>query len=321
MATDNPIVSVCMATYNHEKFIARAIESVVAQKTDFPIELVIGEDCSKDSTRAICEELAARHPDIINLLPSDQNWGMSKNGIRIMSNCRGKYVAILDGDDYWADPNKLQEQVQFLEQNPDYGLVHTDAKTVDMDSNPVESDELVKRRNSYKDGYAFFTLLGSNNFITSCTALFRHSLLETPPESIEKYWYAYDLWYWLRISMQAKVHYLNKKTGCYRIHPGGITNTAQFKKGRKRNYHVLYDVIENFQQLSAFPLQPKDRIFLFRKIISLLYRKQGTLAMKIRILRLMPQYFPGLGGITRILLDKLGIRNSQSIASNPSHSS
>ena len=116
------------------------------QQTDFPIQLIIGEDCSKDGTRQICEKYAAEYPDKILLLPSDSNWGMSKNGMRIMQHARGKYVAILDGDDYWSDPYKLRDQVKFMEENPDYALVHTDIDAVDDDGNFIENELVDERR-------------------------------------------------------------------------------------------------------------------------------------------------------------------------------
>src|SRR6516164_8232942 len=115
-------VSVFMITYNHGKYISEAIESIVSQKTNFEFELVIGEDCGPDDTRAICEQYAAKYPDIINLLPSDKNYGPMGNTIRVMYACTGKYVALCEGDDYWTDPYKLQKQVDFLEANPDFSI-------------------------------------------------------------------------------------------------------------------------------------------------------------------------------------------------------
>jgi len=107
-----------MITYNHEPFIAQAIEGVLMQKTNFKYELVIGEDCSTDNTRKICEEYAHNYPDIIRLLPSEKNLGMFANGTRTMKACmNGKYIALCEGDDYWTDPNKLQKQVDFMESN------------------------------------------------------------------------------------------------------------------------------------------------------------------------------------------------------------
>mgnify|MGYP001248218371 CR=1 FL=1 len=127
-STQQPLVSVHMITYNHEKYIAQAIEGVLMQKTNFLFELVIGEDCSTDSTRVICKEYADRYPNIIKLLPdAGKNLGMMENAIRTTMACTGKYIALCEGDDYWTDPYKLQKQVDFLEAHNDYGLTNTDA--------------------------------------------------------------------------------------------------------------------------------------------------------------------------------------------------
>lgn len=92
---DNPLVSVACITYNHEKFIAQAIESVLMQVTDFPVELVIGEDCSTDGTRAIVQEYAVKYPGVIRPLLPDKNLGMAENYEAVRLACRGKYIAWL----------------------------------------------------------------------------------------------------------------------------------------------------------------------------------------------------------------------------------
>lgn len=120
-----PLVSVVTITYNHEPWIARTIEGVLAQEVDFPLEMVIAEDCSTDGTRAVCERYAEAHPDIIRLLPSERNLGIIPNERRAMAAARGKYIAFCEGDDYWTEPSKLQRQVDFLESHPDYSVCFT----------------------------------------------------------------------------------------------------------------------------------------------------------------------------------------------------
>lgn len=120
-----PLVSVVTITYNHEPWIARTIEGVLSQKVDFPLEMVIAEDCSTDGTRAVCERYAEAHPDIIRLLPSERNLGIIPNERRAMAAARGKYIAFCEGDDYWTEPSKLQRQVDFLESHPDYSVCFT----------------------------------------------------------------------------------------------------------------------------------------------------------------------------------------------------
>jgi glycosyltransferase involved in cell wall biosynthesis len=115
-----------MLAYNIEEFIQEALESVLAQKVDFEIEVVIGDDCSTDSTRDICDQYLKRYPSVIRLVTSDRNTGLVGNQMRILEACKGRYLALCDGDDYWTDPRKLQMQIDFLEKNPEYSFTFHD---------------------------------------------------------------------------------------------------------------------------------------------------------------------------------------------------
>ena len=114
-----PLISVWMITRNHEKFVAQAIEGVLMQKTDFPVELVIGEDCSTDGTRAICERYARMNSGRIRLLPTTHHLGMQGNAWRTLDACKGKYIALCEGDDYWNDTHKIEKSVKWMENNSD----------------------------------------------------------------------------------------------------------------------------------------------------------------------------------------------------------
>lgn len=119
----NPLVSVHMITYNHERYIRQAIEGVMMQKTDFEFELVIGEDASPDKTREICFEYQKKYPDKIRVLWSENNtFAIGANMVRVDAACRGKYIAFCEGDDYWINPNKLQRQVDAFRNNPKLGM-------------------------------------------------------------------------------------------------------------------------------------------------------------------------------------------------------
>jgi len=111
-----------MVTFEHEPYIGQAIESVLAQDFDHDFELVIGEDCSKDRTREIAQELAAQHPERVRLLPSTKRLGIMPNWLRTLAACRGEYLALLDGDDAWTSPRKLRLQVELLEGAPELQL-------------------------------------------------------------------------------------------------------------------------------------------------------------------------------------------------------
>lgn len=115
-----PKVSVAMIAYNIEGFLPAAIESVLSQKTNFKVELVIGEDCSPDNTRQIALDYQSKYPEIIKVLLPEQNQGLTPNSVMTQNACSGEYIALLDGDDYWTNPDKLQMQVDFLDVNKDY---------------------------------------------------------------------------------------------------------------------------------------------------------------------------------------------------------
>ncbi|CAN5329485.1 glycosyltransferase family A protein [soil metagenome] len=130
-----PVLSVRLLTYNHKPYIAQSIDSVLMQVTDFPIEIVIGEDDSTDATRAICQDYADRYQDRIRLmLRSDKN-RITINGVKTsrynfvetINDCRGEFIALLDGDDFWTDPNKLQQEVNALRTHPEVVLTFHNA--------------------------------------------------------------------------------------------------------------------------------------------------------------------------------------------------
>ncbi len=108
-------VNVCVITYNHEEFIEKALASILNQKADFDFDIVIGDDCSSDKTKEIILKYKQRYPDLIRILFSEKNIGMRENFLRSLKACKGKYIAILEGDDYWTDEYKLQKQFDYLE--------------------------------------------------------------------------------------------------------------------------------------------------------------------------------------------------------------
>lgn len=117
---NNPVVSIAMVTYNHEKYIAQALDSILMQHTTFSYKIVVAEDCSTDNTRDILLDYQKKHPDKFKLILQNQNIGAIKNNRDLLSNLEGKYVAALEGDDFWIDPYKLQKQTDFLEANENY---------------------------------------------------------------------------------------------------------------------------------------------------------------------------------------------------------
>jgi glycosyltransferase involved in cell wall biosynthesis len=149
-----------MITYNHEPYIAQAIEGVLMQKTAFPIELIIGEDCSTDRTRDIVLNYQRNYPEIIRVITSDKNIGMRNNGLRTSKACRGRYMAFCEGDDFWLHPLKLQKQVDLMEANGLALCVHS-ADYLNPDNqietkHPLPSSSIVSPEEIIKKSGGFF---------------------------------------------------------------------------------------------------------------------------------------------------------------------
>ncbi len=126
-------ISIVVLTYFHEKYIERALDSILSQKFDQPYEIYIADDCSKDDTLAICEKYRTKYPDLISIHSNETNQGICKNVIEAIQSRKGKYVMITDGDDYWTDDEKLKKQYYFLENNYDYVAVATALESRDVD--------------------------------------------------------------------------------------------------------------------------------------------------------------------------------------------
>ena len=118
-------ISVGVITYNQQSTIRQTLDSILVQKGDFDLEVVIGEDCGPDNTLVICQEYAEQYPNVVKLLPNTHNLGIMANFARVMKACTGDYVAICAGDDYWCDEYKLQKQLNYFIAHPEVGVVTT----------------------------------------------------------------------------------------------------------------------------------------------------------------------------------------------------
>jgi glycosyltransferase involved in cell wall biosynthesis len=230
-------VSVCMITYNHESHIERAINGILMQKCTFPVNIVIGEDCSTDHTRQICVDFAKEYNEIY-LLPSDRNLGVLPNFLRTLKACEGKYIALCEGDDYWTDPLKLQKQIDFLEANSDYGLVHTDA-----DYYHTETDRIERHINKKTYNYCrisnleniYASILTGTYSIRTLTACFRKELLIKIIGDLEEIFLSGrlqmgDTPLWLELSRITRFKYIDESTGVYNILNESLTHSKSGEK-------------------------------------------------------------------------------------------
>lgn len=308
MTTTAPLVSVSMICYNAENYIAQAIEGVLRQQTDFPIELVIGDDQSTDGTLKICADYAKKHPGIIRLLPPQANLGIGGNTARTMGSCTGKYIAVCDGDDIWTDPLKLKRQVEYLEQHPAYGAVYTDVETISENGEPVADPEQDSIREMYAQGAVFVQLLGAN-FINNSTSLFRRALISDLFIAPDRSYQIPDYIRWLHIAARSRIHFMDYKSTRYRKHSEGLSVAVPKEKimgNRRALRRALYQILPAFDQNNAGGLSGLERILLFRRIMALVFIGPGNFSQRIRMLRLAPKYFPGFLGLLHIARSKAG---------------
>ena len=238
-----PLVSACMITYNHEPYIAQAIEGVLQQQTNFPFELVIGEDCSTDRTRGIVFDYQEKYPSIIRVITSDKNVGARTNSLRTEKACCGKYVAVCEGDDYWHHPLKLQRQVDFLESHPAYGLVHSNGHVL-----AVETGELIgsaqKRPPAGKDECCYLDILTGDHRVWTASVCVRRQILakvvDENPECTDERFLMGDLQRWLEISRLTKIKYLDEALVTLNRLPESASRSQDPRKQLKFSLSVRY---------------------------------------------------------------------------------
>jgi hypothetical protein len=212
-----PVVSAVLRTFDHAPFIAQAIESVLVQQAPFPFELVIGEDCSTDGTREIVRGYAERHPEAIRTVLPEQNVGHGEILRRALGATRGRFIAYLDGDDYWTSAAKLRRQVDYLESAPgcpscfhDVSLVYD---TAGMPSGTV-SPGLAETRFSLDD-------IVAECFVPAPSMLFRREVAEALPDwSFESAWI--DWLIHIRAAERGPLGYISEPLAAYRVHDAGM---------------------------------------------------------------------------------------------------
>ncbi len=229
-------VSVIVRAYNLEPYIAQALESVLMQRTNFDYEIVVGEDCSTDGTRAIVREYARLYPERIRLILPDENLGGYGNIIwaQAMEMVRGSYVAWLDGDDYWTAPDKLQKQSDFLDTHPECAICFHNVHVIEEGRSWQINNFRQKKISSLRD-------IVATNFIGSCSTMYRHGLFGPLPAWFDQTpnsdWPLHIL-----NAKHGKIGYIDEEMSVYRIHSQGVWSSSSRSKR-------LGNVIEMFRLL------------------------------------------------------------------------
>jgi len=272
----NPLVSVCLITYKHESYIRQALDSIVMQNVNFPWEVIVADDCSPDNTRQIILEYKRKYPDLIKLLFQERNVGGGKIFVDLINSAQGKYIAYIEGDDYWTDENKLQKQFDFMESHKDFSLCYHKIKWVH--TYPSDHDPNLE---SNKDDLAYCTIkdiLERGWFIRSCTMFFKNIKL---PVDFEKLFVG-DYPLHVLLADKGKVGFLNECMAVYRINDQGFSEqnllVDNLDKRRKNFKGELFlndylNINTNYKFSYHFYKKKFDVIYSYLHFIFSKYRK------------------------------------------------
>lgn len=259
MSANEFTVSVCCITYNHEHYLAQAIESVLAQQTNFAVEMVIGEDCSPDGTRALAQQYAQRYPGRVRVIMPAYNLGIMPNLMATLDACQGEFIAFLEGDDYWTDPTKLQRQVDDLRANPSSAMSFHDAEIFDSDGknqSHLFSDKfsaILPPPHSPAHSFSQLDLGRLGWFMPSAAMLFRASSLTLPLPAWFAGVFSGDYTLQLLSTRMGTARYLPRVMSRYRLHAGGVMQTSHDTLAQ--NGRRIFEN-EQFKRVFATELHP-----------------------------------------------------------------
>jgi len=231
-------VSALIVTYNQERYVAEAIESALRQQASFPYEIVISEDCSTDGTREIVRAYEAGNPGRIHVLYSARNLGGVENFVAAWHACRGEYVALLEGDDYWTSEDKIQKQAQFLDAHPQCAMCVHGVTEIYEDSDR----EPVSWISPQQQAILVMEDLLLDNFVYSCSAMLRRRVFHDFRPWVYDFSVS-DVPLWVEAARHGAIGFIPEFLGVYRVHSGGVWS------GKDVPYQVE-QTIELYEQLN-----------------------------------------------------------------------
>jgi len=262
-SSDSPFVSICCPTFNHENFIEDTLNGFLIQKTNFPVEILVNDDCSTDRTTDIIKEYEKQFPEIIK--PVYQPTNQYSKGIKpipqvLLPRCKGKYVALCDGDDFWTDPNKLQTQIDFLETNSELSMCYTNFSYANEKGEVIyESGASRKFKKTHIDHLQILEYFTPRIF----TIVFRTTVLQNRvPHEISLVPNG-DIFLCALLIQQAPAAYLDFISGCHRLNKNSVYATKPILEKNEMT-------IKTLNVLKKYFVQPDEQ----RAINSHLSRKK-----------------------------------------------
>ncbi len=252
-----------MVTYNHEAYIAKALDSILSQEVDFEYEIVVGEDCSTDQTRNILLDYKSKYPQKIKLILQEKNVGPQLNGMMTFNSCEGEYIALLDGDDYWTDNLKLQKQVDMLDCNPKIMESFHKVRAINFDNCNSSFDFPVGLS---KTTYELEDVL-SGFFIPTLSVVLRRSAINKLPP-ITQHMTNVDWLIHVLCAEKGSIGYIDEVMGVYREHAGGVWSSL-------KRVQLLENTIQSAYIINRHLYYKYDR--LLRRRIADWHREAGSL--------------------------------------------
>ena len=260
---NHPLASIQCIAYNQEKFIADTINGLLLQETDFPFEIVIHDDASTDKTADIIRKYAEKYPNIIKPIFEKENQYSKKDDslTRIMNAAsRGKYVAFCEGDDFWIHPQKLQMQIDLMENDSSISLVHSDFTTIDENGNYIERIHHNNFKNlSQKENELVY--LFKKNHIMTLTTVVKRDVLNS--EMFLNCPHKYDYAIFFSAAFMGKIRYIPQKMGAYRKVSTSLMNSQLSKVSKCLNDVYLYFVKEFIENKPKMSLTNKILVYFF----------------------------------------------------------
>lgn len=242
MAENNDIIlSIYVPTYNHENYIARALDSILMQKTEYKFEVLVGEDKSTDKTRAVLKEYEKKHPGFFTMFYREKNMHKTacNNAKDLKLRCKGKYIIGLEGDDFWTDENKLQKQIDFLETHPEYIAVAHNCVVVGEDSEPIDEDYPECKDEEYTLKHFFSEIMPGQ----LATVMYRNYMLDDSfdLELMDKGLTPGDRLMYFSMLCHGKVYCLQEKMSAYR-------HITAYGSSFSANYRFNYETMSKWQK-------------------------------------------------------------------------
>lgn len=217
----NPILSIAVITYNQEKYIAQTLDSILNQKHTYSYEIIVGDDCSTDSTGNILKSYEDKYPGLIKVLRNKENKGIIGNYFNVIAHCSGEYIMECAGDDYWL-PGKIEYQISLMK-----------AKSIDMLYTRVFTEDDYGRRSKWGFNNTTTTSLFKSNKIPAVSVCFKSSTINSyikEVNPVSKNWLMEDYPFWLWISKNGTIYFSKKITAVYRVFRETASHSINIEK-------------------------------------------------------------------------------------------